>query len=390
MDLLDLLIIAFAVFAVLGGYRLGFLARATSWAGLALGLILAAHFLPDIVDSLRDSAPNDRLLIVAATFIGAAFVGQALGLLVGAAIHRRLPLGPLRQVDRVIGAIAGLVGVSIAVWLLLPSMADVPGWSSRQARNSQIARAIDSLFPAPPDTLQALRRLVGPNNFPRVFDALKPAPNTGPPPAVSGLAPAVQQRVAASTVKVEGIACRRIQDGSGFAAGGVDTVVTNAHVVAGERSTSVIAPGRRRLKATVVAFDPNRDLALLHVPGLGEAPLPVGRAAPGGTGAVFGHPGGVEELVISPAAIRQQVLAIGRDLYDGRETRRQVFILAAGLAPGDSGGGLVNQAGVVVGVAFAIAPDRPGTAYALTSDELRPVLAAGGSAPVNTGPCLSG
>jgi len=82
------------------------------------------------------------------------------------------------------------------------------------------------------------------------------------------------------------------------------------------------------------------------------------------------------------------VLAIGRDLYDTRETRRQVFILAADLAPGDSGGGLVNQSGTVVGVAFAIAPDRSGTAYALTTDELRPVLAAGGAVAVNTGPCL--
>jgi len=44
---------------------------------------------------------------------------------------------------------------------------------------------------------------------------------------------------------------------------------------------------------------------------------------------------------------------------------------------------------VVFGVAFAIAPDRPGTAYALTTDELRPVLNAGGTAAVNTGPCLS-
>jgi S1-C subfamily serine protease len=66
-----------------------------------------------------------------------------------------------------------------------------------------------------------------------------------------------------------------------------------------------------------------------------------------------------------------------------------VFILASDLAPGDSGGGLVNPAGAVVGVAFAIAPDRPGTAYALTSDELRPVLATGGTGAVNTGPCLN-
>ena len=76
-------------------------------------------------------------------------------------------------------------------------------------------------------------------------------------------------------------------------------------------------------------------------------------------------------------------------LYDQHETRRHVYVLASDLRPGDSGGGLVNTDGVAIGVAFAIAPDRPGTAYALTSDELRPVLATVGTAPVNTGPCLS-
>jgi S1-C subfamily serine protease len=388
VDFLDFLILLFAASAVVGGYRLGFIARVASWIGLVVGLALAAHFLPDVVDALRGSSPNEKLLIIAATLIGAGFVGQALGLILGSTFHAKLPVGTLRQVDRVVGALAGAIGVTVAVWLLLPAMSDVQGWSARQARNSAIARAIDGVLPRPPDTLQALRRLVGSNDFPRVFDALRPSANTGVPPAVSGLAPAVQQRVATSTVKVEGIACRRVQDGSGFAAA-PDTVVTNAHVVAGEKQTSVITLSGRRLKATVVQFDPNRDLALLRVPGLNEAPLPITAARPGSTGAVFGHPGGQADLAVSPAAIRQQVTAVGRDLYDARETRRQVFILASDLAPGDSGGGLVNPAGAVVGVAFAIAPDRPGTAYALTTDELRPVLAAGGTTAVNTGPCLS-
>jgi S1-C subfamily serine protease len=127
----------------------------------------------------------------------------------------------------------------------------------------------------------------------------------------------------------------------------------------------------------------------LHVPGLNQAPLATAVAKPGATGAVFGHPGGQSALAVSPAAIRQQVTAVGRDLYDSRETRRQVFILASDLAPGDSGGALVNSLGQVVGVAFAIAPDRPGTAYALTTEELRPVLANAGAIGVNTGPCLS-
>ena len=388
MNLLDLLIIVFAVSAIVGGYRLGFIARAASWIGLVVGLAVAAHFLPDVVDALQGSPPSNKLLIVAATLIGAGFVGQALGLLLGASFHSRLPIGPLRQVDRVVGAVAGVIGVTVAVWLLLPAMSDVQGWSSQQARNSAIARAIDSVFPRPPDTLSALRRLVGSNDFPRVFDALRPAPNTGAPPAAVPLAAVVRDRVAASTVKVEGVACRRVQDGSGFSAG-ADLVVTNAHVVAGERQTSVLTPAGKRLRATVVQFDSNRDLALLRVPGLGQAPLPIGAARPGVEGAVFGHPNGQTPLAVSPAAIRQQVTAVGRDLYDSHETRRQVFILASDLAPGDSGGGLVNPSGVVVGVAFAIAPDRPGTAYALTTDEVRPVLAAGGSAAVNTGPCLS-
>src|SRR5947209_2557999 len=388
MDLLDLLIIVFAVSAIVGGYRLGFIARAASWIGLVLGLAIAAHFLPDIVKALRGSPSGNKLLIVAATLIGAGFVGQALGLLIGASFHSRLPVGSIRQVDRVVGAVAGVVGVAIAVWLLIPAMSDVQGWASQQVRNSAIARGIDSAFPRPPDTLQALRRLVGSTDFPPVFDSLQPSQNSGAPPGAIPLPAAVQQRVAASTVKVEGVACRRIQDGSGFSVA-PDEVVTNAHVVAGERQTSVITPAGRRLRATVVQFDPNRDLAVLRVAGLGQAPLPLGTAKPGSEGAVFGHPNGQTELAITPAAIRQQVTAVGRDLYDSRETRRQVFILASDLAPGDSGGGLVNPAGIVVGVAFAIAPDRPGTAYALTTDELRPVLNAGGTVPTSTGPCLS-
>ena len=60
------------------------------------------------------------------------------------------------------------------------------------------------------------------------------------------------------------------------------------------------------------------------------------------------------------------------------------------LHPGDSGGPLVDTGGAVVGVAFAIAPDQPGTAYALTTKVLQQVLAAPRGAPVATGGCLTG
>src|SRR3954453_6363935 len=389
MNMLDLLIIVFAVLAAMGGYRMGFVARAASWVGLAIGLALAARFVPNVVDAIHFNQASSRLLVAAGVLIGGAFLGQALGLVVGGQIHRVIPIGPLRMADRAVGAVVGLLGIIVAVWLLLPSMADVPGGFARQARTSSIARFIDAAFPNPPDTLQALRRLVGSDVFPRVFEALRPAPDLGPPPAASTLSAALQSRVTASTGRVEGQACNRLQDGSGFAVA-PNTIVTNAHVVAGGRRTVVLRPGGTRLPATVVMFDSDRDLAILDVPNLGQAPLPIGVGKVKDQGAVFGHPGGTPDVVISPAPIGQQVEAVGRDLYDTHQTRRDVFILAAALHPGDSGGALVNEAGNVVGVAFAIAPDRPGTAYALTSKELNGALGEGRRAGTSTGACVAG
>jgi S1-C subfamily serine protease len=65
-----------------------------------------------------------------------------------------------------------------------------------------------------------------------------------------------------------------------------------------------------------------------------------------------------------------------------------VLILAAALRPGDSGSALIDRRGAVVGIAFAIAPDRPTVAYALQVEELGPVLAGDLSRRVDTGPCL--
>src|SRR3546814_3814837 len=118
------------------------------------------------------------------------------------------------------------------------------------------------------------------------------------------------------------------------------------------------------VSASIVAFDPRRDLAVLRAPGLERPALPLGDTEEGGRGAVFGHPGG-GPLRAAPFEVGQEVTATGSDIYDSARTEREVLVLAAGLQPGDSGGALIDAEGRVVGVAFAIAPDRPGVAYAL-------------------------
>ena len=390
MNVLDLVIVVLLVTSVAGGWRLGLLTGATSWVLLLQSLVLVTLLLPPIATTLGGDSAGVRLLVAALLFVGAGFAGQRAGLLLGS-YYRRAILpeeGEARRFDKVAGAVAAPLAVVLALWLLvLPPLSHVSGSLAGLTRHSAVARAIEVALPEPPETSQALRRLAGPAAAPHVFNGLIPSIDTGPPPADAGLPPQVLARVAASTVKVEGVACGFERDGSGFAVG-PDLVATNAHVIAGQRRTTVIGPDGRRLRAQVAAFDPGRDLALLEVPGLGQAPLPLANGKVGTTGAVFGHPGGQAALEVSPAALRQHVNSLGPDLYDLSLTRRTVYVLAADLAPGDSGGALVNAQGEVVGVAFAISPDSDSTAYALAASELRSVLEAPRTTPATTGLCI--
>lgn len=374
--------------AAVGGYRMGFLARVASWIGLGAGIYAAIRLSPVVLDRYQSGQPETRLLVALGFFLVVSTAGASLGAVAGHSVRRLIPPGTgLRTADRAAGGVVGALGGVILVWLLVPILAAVPGVVSESARNSSIARAIDRMGPGSPQALQDLRRQVSDFNFPEVFSRLGPSPEAGPPPGEVALPTAVRERVAASTVKVYGSACGRILNGSGFSPA-ADIIVTNAHVVAGVDRPSVLRTDGERLRATVVVFDSDRDLAVLRVPGLGRPALPVGDAEVGDEGAVYGHPRGQDQLAIIPARVETKVNAQGLDLYGDSAIRRQVLVLAAALAPGDSGGALVDTGGNVIGVAFAVAPDRPATAYALDSDELRTVLAQPRNTEANTGPCI--
>lgn len=394
MNAFDIGILVVAALAAFGGWRMGFLARVFSWVGLGAGVYLAVRYLPNIVNFFAVSGSVARVALAIAVLLVFAFVGQGLGLMVGSRLHAVLPFGGARALDRLVGALLGVLGVLALVWLLAPSLAAVPGSISRLTTGSVIARWLsnesDSLGLDPPNTLQALRRLVGEDGFPQVFTTFGPSQNAGNPPTGDPLSSAVLASAEDSTVKVEGQACGRLQEGSGWTVDN-DLVVTNAHVVAGEPAgaTYVLLPDGARLQATVVVYNPDVDLALLDVPGLGEAPLPVESAVSGEQGVVLGHPNGQDALAVQPATVANKVTAVGEDLYGKRRTSRHVLVLAARLTYGDSGAPLVNVAGQVVGIAFAIAPDKATTAYALAaSTELAPILAEPHSRAVSTQTCI--
>ena len=391
MNLLDGILVVAILIAGYTGYRCGLAARALSWAGLALGIFIGVEFVNDIARALQGSTPRTRLLACLAFLVLVAIAGQSLGIALGSLVRKHLPwFGGIRLADRIAGGAVGVLGVLIIVWLLIPGLANVPGWPAQAVRGSAIVREIDQVAPAPPSTLASLGRLVGDTSFAEVFNDLTNS-DVGAPPG-QGIPPPLAPRVALSVVKVQGRACDVIQDGSGaVVANGI--VVTNAHVVAGEASTTVITPGGSQLDATVVAFDPVRDVAVLHVPSLGVSSLPIVDAQIGATGGVFGYPGGGPETQ-SPAEVAQRIDAQGTDIYGNGPTHRDVLVLAAKLHPGNSGGPFIDDQGRVAGLAFAVDPAATSTAYALATDEiqvvLRPVVAAGGGSAVSTGSCING
>lgn len=366
---------AAALAALVGGARRGFLRRSLSWVGLGAGLVLGTWLVgkvvkPDQVGGVRELALSIGLVLLC---IG---VGQAIGLAIGNALRSEVGIGGGR-LDAAAGAALGVVGLALAAWVVLPSMADVSGWPAEQARGSVVARWLHDRLGSPPPPLNDLPRALGVDRLPRVFEGIDRSPEVRPPPTDVPVDALTLARAESSTFKVLGEGCAdRIQTGSSWVVA-PGTVVTNAHVVAGTTEQRVESSSGVQRRARVVAFDPARDVAVLSVADLGAQPLAMGEARSGTTGAVLGYPGG-GPLTVATARVDRNVEARGRDIYDEAPVVREVHILAADLHPGDSGGPMIDQSGAVVAMAFAVAPDRPDVAYALSTAEVRAVLDSGG------------
>ncbi len=385
MNLLDLFLVFALVSAMAVGYRLGFVTRIASWIGVVVGIAAASLVLPTVLGTFANGDAFSRLLITLVTYVLVAAIGGSIGEGVGYAVRRRMPAGTIQGLDRAGGALVGFVGLLALVWLLAPIAGEVPGPVARYVRSSAVVQWVDDVAPQPPGPIMALRNKVAQTRFPEVFAGLQPAPEVGVPPSQLPLSQQTLDQVTAATVAVESVGCGAVHEGSGFLVA-PRTVVTNAHVVAGAEDITLKRPDGSAASGQVVVFDDDRDLAILDAPSLAGPTLPLGDAPAGTEGAVIGYPGGQDQPRAVPAGIETERTAVGRDIYGRDQVERQVLFLAANLAQGDSGSPVVIADGSVVGVSFAIAPDRPDLAYALDDSELRTALdAPRDDAP---GPCL--
>lgn len=385
MNGLDLLLILLAVVAAVGGWRLGFVHRLSGWIGAGLGLALGIVALPSIVDRLGLGTDTTIFLVCTAVLVLFASIGQGIGASVGAKVRQGVDSPGGRSADAVGGALLGIVGVGVIAWLVVPVMADTAGWAAASARGSVISRLVDEHLPDPPPQIAALERQLAGGQYPQLFTGLRAAPDTPPPPTGSSVSAEMLERSARSVVRIQGDACDRIQSGSGFVvADGL--VVTNAHVVAGTGALTLETPDGERASGQVVTFDPGTDLALVATD-LDREPLPVATPTVGDQGLVLGFPGG-GDFAPSPFEVAERLDATGYDIYDSNLVGRDLLALSSQLEPGDSGSAVLRDDGTVIGVAVAVAPDRPLVAYALDATELEALGEGADGSRVDTGPCI--
>jgi len=140
---------------------------------------------------------------------------------------------------------------------------------------------------------------------------------------------------------------------------GEGLVLTSHHVVARGRSCKVALDDGASYQARVLSHDPETDLALLSIPAHGHpiAVISEQESRPGELVFAFGHPWG-QRAVLTGGVLSAVTVA--------RTPRRDIPVLRtdARLAPGNSGGPLLNAAGEVIGINAMIFGGDQGIAIA--------------------------
>lgn len=390
MNLADLAVILLAGLAAFRGFRHGLLGQFFELGGGFLGLVLGVTLAGTVADAFTDEPGVQALLISLLTVFVLLSIGQTAGHLIGLRFARAANNARLGGVNQGLGAGFGIFVTLLSYWLVGSLLVHGPSREvAKLMSKSVILKELNDIS-KPPDVLAYLRQYLDTAGFPQVFSGL-PRPIGEPVDLPSDkFARKAARKVQASTVRIVVPACGGQQLGTGWV-GAPDTVVTNAHVVAGGGDVEV-QDQEGSHTGRVVLFDPATDIAIVHVTGLAGPPLDLDTSEleRGTPGATLGFPGSsAPEMDVDPAAVQDSYPARGRDIYGRDDVTRQVYELRATIRQGESGGPFALPSGDVAGVVFAASTTDRNVGYALTGAEVEDELREGAtrSEPVSTGDC---
>ena len=185
-----------------------------------------------------------------------------------------------------------------------------------------------------------------------------------------------------SVVLIASIGCKSAPTHTVGTVIGDGLVLTVAHGVAGQTSTSIKTTSGRVFKAEVAAIDVNLDLALLYIDKteLTTDLVPLKFAdAVAGTDARFVAFEDSQQIVV-PAKIREILRIDTQDIYLKNNVSRPGIEVQTRVVVGNSGGPLINSHGEIVGLVWAKSRSEKNLAWATrieAADKLLAMIPAG-------------
>lgn len=378
MTTVDWAIAIFTFVLAVWGFRQGLIVGLLGLAGLVLGAALGSRLAPVILEGGSNSPYAPMFALLGAVLFGS--LALAISTSVGANLRGVAVRGTFGEVVDGIGGALLMSALALGiVWVLGAVVLYMPGAESmrRDVQRSLLLGGINDVMPPSGPLIQALHR-IGP------LPAFATSPGGIAAPDQGAGASAAVREASASVVKVAGSACGVGVMGSGWVIA-PGTIVTNAHVVAGQADTRVETNDGQVVDATPVAYNPRNDISVLSAPvDLPVLPMLAG-AREGAGAAVIGYPND-GPLTISPARAGATRLVFGEDAYGSGPFERQMLTLRGRVRHGNSGGPILDRQGRVLGTVFASTTEGPPGGLAIPNPVVRRIVAAA-SGEVSTGPC---
>lgn len=388
MTVLDWVIIAIIALYFLVGIRQGLFVTLGTFVGFVLGAVAAIYATPWVINQVSSQW---YLLAGLGTVLACLVLGQTLGMTLGSAIRRASDRTPLRGLERLAGGVLNMVLASLVIVtvVLVVRPLGIPAVTALTAESKVVTWMMQVTPASAQEKVTEIRgQIVQATGLPEISQLLYPEQSA----PLGTIETAALEEAGWSVVQVVGAAqaCNYTSEGSGFVVDG-GLVVTNAHVVTGVSTPTLLSRDGQAVTGDVVYYDAERDIAIISAPDLALAPLTVNGAevASDTEVAFMGYPGGGP--FTSRAAIVQGLGYTQTINSQTGETNpsRLVYQLAAQVQQGNSGGPVLTEDGQVMAMVFAKSTQSQ-TGYAVPASQILEALAqvSATSPEVATGQCV--